>query len=346
MPTGWGATNGSGTRLSFTRRDVRRASRALRAEYEDVNPHAFYRGLWERLFDLRGHEEDRRYEVEGERSRDLQVENPAVGERTGVVTGRMQATSNGGVGRARIHHRPWGPQAAAATVLGLIVLPLGLVHGAFLLVGPLLILGGLAAFAHQREGEVPLRREDVLTILLEGEARENVRDTERGRRSELASDLGVVYTADVFLAIQEEGISELSWSLRTELAHRMTKWEQTIADRIEHEAPSSPVPQESPSVGFFDALEGWVQLDGEAITRDIQETQRRMRQHLAKRQAHARILSTLRQADVHDRELERVEAELETLENEMSAYVEHRGFASMRASTGELDTQEPPSRRR
>lgn len=318
MPTHRGAEGSS--RLAFTRRTLEASHRSRASEHEDVNPHKFYRALRSRLADLRTHE-DPAYDVVGEPERDLRFDADAAGRRTGAFTARAQARSQTpAIGDAIVRHRPWGPHGAALVALGLLVLSFGLLANLLIFAGAATVLAGVALFSRQAEGQIPLRRRDVLSVHLEGEAREQVRRSSTGHRCELTADIGILYAGDVFLTIPEDAIPELGWSLRTELANRRARWEQALEDGgpIEH--------HEDPQTGFFGALGALIYLDGHRTKRRVEQLQRAVRRDLAVRQAHTQLMADLRAVDVRERELGLLEREIATVENEMHAFVERERF--------------------
>lgn len=309
-----GGSEGSSP-LSFTRRTLQSSSRSLVTEYEGVNPHKFYRGLRAKLTELRGHR-DPPYEVVAQRARDLSFDPEAAGEGTGAFTGRLQARSKTpSLGPARLDHRPWAPQAAGVVALGLVLTSLGLVWNLFAFLGLAVTGAGAALFTRTREGTVPLQRRDVISVLVEGEARESVREGPTGRSCELSAEMGVHYAGDVFLTIPPHEIPELDWGLRAELGNRAARWEALLDD--------GPAPSEDGvATRFLDACRAWALLDDEWTRRRVERLQREVRASLAVRQAHTELLADLRAADARDRELDRIGRELETLANEMDAYVE------------------------
>lgn len=332
-----GGSDGSSP-LTFTRRTLQAAARSLEAEYEGVNPHKFYRGLRSNLAHLRGHE-DTSYDVVGQRSRDLRFDPEAAGERTGAFTARMQARSDTpALGDAIVEHRPWGPHGAGLTVLGLLVLVFGPLFAPLWFAGAGLALAGVGLFSIEREGRVPLERRDVLSVLVEGEARESTRRTGTGRRSELSAEMGTCYAGDVFLTIPPDRVPELSWSLRAELGNRRSRWAEALSTREPHTAADRGI-----ATGFVDALRAWALLDASWTRARIEDLQREVRRTVPLRQAHTELLSRLRATDVRDRELDRLGREIETLANEMSAYAEQERVPSAVDGAGTRDVIDGPA---
>lgn len=319
-----GGRNGTSP-LSFTRRTLEQAARRRETDHEGVNPHKFYRALRSSLAELRG-QRDPPYEVVGQRARDLQFDPDAAGDRTGAFTGRVQARSQTpALGPAVIDHRPWGPHGAGLVGLGVLILCFGLLSNPMVLLGAATTLLGIGLFSHTEEAEVPLERRDVLSALVEGEARETVQRTATGERSQLTAEMSVLYAADVFLTIPPDRVAELPWAVRAELANRRDRWKTELAGGRE------PEPVDGPAMGFVDALRAWTLLDGDWTRSRIQGLQRDVRRSLPKRQAHTELMSKLRPTDVRSRELDRLDRELAAWANDMQAYAaSERGEAFAR----------------
>jgi hypothetical protein len=313
MPDAGG--NDGASPLSFTRRALEQAARCREADHEGVNPHKFYRGLREHLVRLRG-PRDPPYEVLGQRARDLRFDPDAAGQRTGAFTARMQARSTTpALGPALLDHRPYGPQGAGLAGIGLLVVCFGLVSDPLLLLGSALTLVGLGIFSHTDEATIPLQRRDVVSALVEGEARESMRSTPSGQRSELSAEMGVVYAGDVFLQIPARQVSQLPWAVRTELANRRSRWSRALADDRETDGDVA--------TGFLDALRAWTLLEGEWTRHRIESLQREARGSLRRRQTYTRLLSRMRPTDVRSRELDRIERDLDAWAAAMDAYIAH-----------------------
>lgn len=323
--------------LSFTRRSLEANSRVRRTEIDDVHPHRFYRYLCRELEGLR---EEGGYEVVGERSRDLRPEAAGIGQHTGVFTGRAQARAEvPALGEARITHRPWGPHGAVLVVLGLGVGLFGLLDGLLLLLAALLVAAGVGLFGLTREAKLPLRRRDVLSVFLQGEARERRSRTPEGHQFELAGEVEVVYAAEAFLIVDEDRVPELPWPVRAELSNRCDRWQQP--QEVDRHAGAA--------MGFVDALRAWAQLDGAWTQRDVELLQRGLRGSLAVRQAYTDLLAARREADVRASELARVDRELSALHGRMRARAEHaaattNGAGGLSRPSPQLEVRRLPRR--
>lgn len=323
--------------LTFTRRALLANSRVRRSELRDVHPYRFYRQLRGELDELRADGEEP-YLVVGERQRDLVSEAEGVGQRTGVFTGRAQARAEtDALGGARLPYRPWGPHGALLVAVALGLGLFGLLDGWLLLAAGALGLAGVGLFATTDEAEIPLRRRDVISVGMQGEARERREATPTGHRFQLAAETDVVYAGEVFLTVDEERVPELAWPLRAELSNRTDRWSE----------PARP-DGERPVTGPLDALRAWAQLDGDWTRRDVELLQRGLRGSLADRQAYTELLDALRDTDARERELARVDRELAALEGRMQARAE-RTPSSPNGTDGEddqrLTIRRPPSRR-
>lgn len=304
-------------RLSFTRRTLRCTSRWLEDGHEGMNPHKFYRALRSRL-DRIHREQETDVQIVGERRRELQVGTGGAGLNTGVFRGRVQArASRPALGPARFEHRPWGPHGAFLIALGVGMALFGALHLLPLIVGLAMVAAGAWAFSRTETGEIPLRRRDVISVLMQGESRENQRWTPVGQRAELTSEMDVVYGGEVFLTVDEHGIDELPWALRSELANRCERWGTTLAS----DPRGVPSSQEGVAMGFLDGLKAWARLEGNWTRQQVEDWQRGLRASLPRRQAYAQLLSRRRETDVRETELDRVEDTMETVASEMRAYV-------------------------
>lgn len=313
-----GGSNGARPGLAFTRRALEENSRLIRSEFEDVNPHAFYRRLRDKMDRLR--REEPAYEVVAERSRDLAVRPEAGGQRTGAFTGRLQARAETpAVGPARIDYRPWAPYGLLLVLAGLLAGLAGFLHGAGFVLAAGLALGGILAFSRQRRAEIPLERRDVVSVLFEGETREIVHRTSDGDRARLQARGGLLYAGEVFLTIRDDAIDELDWPVRAELTRRCELWSTAL-----EEDDLEPAPEEGPQTGVLDGLTAWAHLDPNWAEQEIAGLQEEIRGSLSRRQAYADRLSRLRGEEAREGELERLRRELASLDAQVRAYVDRR----------------------
>lgn len=320
-----GGANGARPGLSFTRRALEDNSRVVEGTCEGVNHHRFYRRLRAALSRLR--EEEPAYRVAAERSRDLHVRPEAGGPRTTAFTGRLQAhAQTPAVGPAKIEHRPWAPHGALLVILGLLASLSGFLHGAGFAVAAGLVLVGSLAFTRRREVEIPLDRRDVVSVLFEGEAREDVRRTAEGHTAALAADVQLVYAAEVFLTVRADELANLEWPARAELGRRCEAWSSALeADDLD------PQPSDGPQVGLLDAFRAVAHLDPSWTRTEVRRLQRNIQGSLPRRQAYTRRLSHLRGTRVREEELERVGDELASLDAQMQALADRE---PPRANTG------------
>lgn len=311
--------------MQFDRQELRKASRFIEGDYSGINPRKFYRALRRKLGEIQ-EDGDFKYHITGDRDHHLEIRSEAVGDKTGVVTGRLRATSEQApVGPGTTWFRPWGPYGALLSVIGAFVTILGLQWMVFWVAGPLTVAAGLYLFAQEELGEIPLKSRDSIRTLIEGEVSEKTINTESGTRTEMSGSMSVIYSGDVFLEIPPEDFRDLSWSLRIEILSKLRVWEGRIS-KDDPITSKGTEPQET-SAGFVDCIRAFAQHDASWAARRLKRFQERLQGDFESRQEYAEILTGLLAApDVRDSELNKIVDELESLKGGMEVYVDREGL--------------------
>ncbi|MFB6135070.1 MAG: hypothetical protein ABEJ55_08790, partial [Halanaeroarchaeum sp.] len=136
--------SGDSTVPTYSRQDLRKATRFVEGDYKGINPREFYRRLKRRLEEIQT-ANDFKYETRGDQRSDLRIISEEVGEKTGRVEGRLIAESDWELlGEGSIEYKPYGPHGALGIVLGLLIAIVGAVAKVMpaAAVGILLVLGG------------------------------------------------------------------------------------------------------------------------------------------------------------------------------------------------------------
>lgn len=315
-------------RLDFRRQELRQASRFLEGDYEGINPREFYRHLRRQLEELqRG--DDFKYATMADREHDLAIRQEAVGDKTGVVTGRMEAISDWApIGPASLSYRPWAAIGVLSLLIGGLLTVFGFVSWAFYIVGPVAMLGGIIMFLHEGVSDVPIEQRDTIKTLIEGEVSEKTIQAKEGKRTEMSANMSVIYAGDVFLRVSSHRLSDLPWGLRTELVHTVSDW---YNQAIDGQASGTSNPAEEVSTDVLRSLTAWSHLSAHHTAKKLNQLQRRIHRSFKNRQAYADFLNQLLQdRGFRERELSEVMDELEALKGGMDVYVDREGLESTR----------------
>lgn len=235
----------------YSRQDLRKATKFVEGDYNNVNPRTFYRKLKrsvEEIQDSRGF----KYQTQGTQEQDFSIQSEEVGEKTGTVKGRLLAESDWlEVGDGELEFRPYGPHGAAGIVLGAVFLLLGLSGGSpfWTLIGILGLGGGVYGYTRKERETFPIIRQDMIRALLTGEVSERTREDESGTRTDIFANMSVVFAGDAFVAVDTGGLEELNWNFRREVVNQVKRWHnQVVASEREERAIES---------GFIWQLKGW-----------------------------------------------------------------------------------------
>jgi hypothetical protein len=329
---------------SFTRQDLRKATKFVEGDYSGINPRSFYRKLKravEEIQDPSGF----KYETEGTQSADLEIESEDVGAKTGTVKGRLRADSEWlEVGNGELEYRPYGPHGAAGAVLGIVMLLLGIGGGGILwtLLGIAATGGGIYGYTRKEFETFPIIHQDSIRVLLTGEVSERTKKGEDETRTDIFANMSVVFSGDVFVAVDSGSLDELDWTFRREVVNQVKRWHNEVV-----ESDRERLQVES---GFIWQLKGWTDRDIQkhrgviegcqtGLIRDAPFEYRVAYTDLLKEQLTAEMRETL---ETHEDELM---AELEELAEDVDVYVEREGLqhtSQLEGSTGEPDPELGP----
>ncbi|WP_372478926.1 hypothetical protein ACAH01_08775 [Halomicrobium sp. HM KBTZ05] len=325
----------------FTRQDLRKATKFVEGDYSGINPRSFYRKLKravEEIQDPRGF----KYQTQGTQGSDLSIESEDVGAKTGTVKGRLRADSEWlEVGDGELEYRPYGPHGATGLVVGIVMLLLG-ISGAgviWTVLGLAGIGGGIYGYTRKSTDTFPIIQQDVIRVLLTGEVSERTREGEKETRTDIFANMSVVFSGDVFVAVDTGGLEELDWTFRREVVNQVKRWHNQVVESDREELPVED--------GFIWQLKGWTDrsvqehrdvIEGaqSVLIRDAPFEYRVAYTDLLEEQLTPEMQENLR---THETELM---TELEELAEDVDVYVEREGLqhtSRLEGSSGEHKPQ-------
>lgn len=328
---------------NFTRQELRKATKFVEGDYSGINPRTFYRKL------KRGIEEiqvDRgfKYQVDGDQDRDLEIASEEVGQKTGIVKGRMRATSDWlEVGNGALTYRPYGPHGALAIIIGLVLAVAGLADNRMGLAALGVVLGAVGAYAYSQKDRdaFPIIRQDMIRTLMTGEVSERTTEEDNQTRTDIFANMSVVYAGDAFVAVDTGRLEALDPNFRRELVKQVKKWHNQVV-----ETDSEKLPIES---GFMWQLKGWFDRDVKTHRGVIEGAQNRL-VHEAPFQYRMRYTELLEEQltpemrNTLEEHKEHLMVELEEIARDVDVYVEREGLeytSQVEGSTAEEPELEP-----
>lgn len=314
--------------LGYTRQDLRNATRFLEADYSGINPRQFYRRLKRQLEEIK-ESGDFKYETEGSQDRHFSIDSEEVGEKTGTVEGRLAAVSDSRhVGYAETEYRPRGPHGALATVVGTLLLLLGLRAGTIIigLLGIAGMLGGGYLYVKTETLQIPLQRKDILRTLLSGEVSERTIEEDGQSRTDIFANMAVIYAGDTFVTVNlSDEFSELSWVERRETVRQVRQW---YNDVIASDPDFEPADRLDVNSGFIYQLTGWGDRSEQSHRETIYGLQGTLIGNFSRRLEYTNVLLDELSSKTRN-ELEEHQSglldELEGLAEEMNVYVDREG---------------------
>lgn len=311
--------------LGFSRQELRKATKFVEGDYSGINPRSFYRKLKRNIEEIQD-PTGFKYDTKGDQQRDLKIQSEEVGQKTGVVEGRLNATSDWlQVGKGALQYRPYGPHGATGIVIGISLLLIGLSGAGAVWTGLGIVVGGAGAYGYiQKErGEFPIIRQDMIRVLVTGEVSERTREGEEGTQTDIFANMSVVFAGDVFVAVYPGELEALGWTFRRELVKQVTKWHNQV---VETEQEKLPVED-----GFLWYLKGWGNRSVDTHQKGIDAAQKRfvVNPKFEYRLDYANLLeeqlTTEMQDTLNSHEVELME-ELEHLAENVNVYVEREGL--------------------
>lgn len=321
----------------FNRQDLRKATKFVEGDYGGINPRTFYRKLKrgiEEIQDERGF----KYQVTGDQDRDLEIASEEVGQKTGVVKGRMRATSDWlEVGNGALSYRPYGPHGALAIVIGLVLVVAGLAgeQMAMAAVGVIAAVAGGYAYTQEDRDTFPIIRQDMIRTLMTGEVSERTTEEGNETRTDIFANMSVVFAGDAFVAVDTGRLEGLDPNFRRELVKQVKKWNNEVVQTESEELPIGG--------GFMWQLKGWLDRDVQthrgviegvqnALVRDAPFQYRMQYTELLEEQLTPEMQDTL---ETHK---ENLMAELEEIAEDIDVYVEREGLqytSQLEGATGD-----------
>lgn len=324
-----------GRELAFSRQDLREATKFVEGDYSGINPRSFYRKLKRSLEEIQ-ESDDFKYDTEGDHRKNLKIDSEDVGQKTGIVEGRLRASSKkwSQVGEGVLEYRPYGPHGAIGIVIGICCLLIGLSGGGAAWTMLAIISGGAGIYGYlqKEKGEFPIIRKDMIRVLVSGEASERTRESEEETRTDIFANMSVVFAGDVFVAVNPGGLEELDWPLRRELVKQVRTWHNQVVETEQEELTVED--------GFLWELKGIVDRDADDHKEEIRDTQNRLvgNDEFSYRMEYGKLLEEQLPPEVQDKlkthEVELME-ELEHLAENVDVYVEREGLQHTNRISGQ-----------
>ena len=309
----------------FSRQDLRKATKFVEGDYSGINPRSFFRKLKrsiEEIQDQRGF----KYTTQGTQEADLDIRSEEVGQKTGIVKGRLLAESDWlGVGNGELEFRPYGPHGAAGIIAGTVLLLTGLSGAGVLwtLLGISALGGGAYGYTRKERSTFPIIRQDMIRTLITGEVSERTTGQDGETRTDIFANMSVVFAGDAFVAVESGGLDELGWPFRREVVNQVKRWHNEIVTTEREELTIED--------GFIWQLKGWTDRSVREHERVIQSAQATLIRDapFEYRLAYTELLEQeltpeMRDAlQTHEQELM---TELEELAEDVDVYVEREGL--------------------
>lgn len=321
----------------FSRQDLRKATKFVEGDYSGINPRTFYRKLKRGIEEI---QDDRgfKYEVAGDQERDLRIDSEDVGKKTGIVKGRMRATSDWlEVGNGTLTYRPYGPHGALGIVVGLLLVVAGLAGGEMVLAALGVVVGVAGGYGYsQKDSDTfPIIRQDMIRTLMTGEVSERTTEEGNETRTDIFANMSVVFAGDAFVAVDTGRMEGLNPNFRRELVKQVKRWNNDVVD-----TDSEILAIES---GFMWQLKGWLDRDVQSHRGVIEGVQNRLVRQapFRYRMRYTELLEeqlTPEMQDTLETHKENLMAELEEIAEDIDVYVEREGLqytSQLEGSTGD-----------
>jgi hypothetical protein len=325
---------------SFNRQDLRKATKFVEGDYNGINPRSFYRKLKRGIEEIQN-DYGFKYHVEGNQEQDLDISSEEVGQKTGVVKGRLRATSDWAkIGNGALEYRPYGPHGALAVVLGIVLLVVGFSGEQMALAGGGVLVGlaGLYGYTQKERDTFPIIRQDMIRTLMTGEVSERTTEAGNQTRTDIFANMSVVFAGDSFVAVDTGELETLDWTFRRELTNQVRRWNNQVVASAEEKVPVED--------GFMWQLKGWLDRSTQSHRGTIEGFQTKL-----VRQApfHYRMRYTTLleeqlgpemqdRLDGHRRDLM---AELEELAEDIDVFVEREGLQHTSEVTNSSANEDP-----
>ncbi len=327
-------------KLSFSRQDLRKATKFVEGDYTGINPRSFYRKLKRGVEEVQN-EHGFKYNVDGNQDEDLDISSEDVGEKTGMVQGRMRATSEWvEIGMGSLEYRPYGPHGALGVIISVTLLVRGLASSSI----PLIIVGVIAGaasgygYSQKERDSFPIIRQDMIRTLMTGEVSERTTEARNQTRTDIFANMSVVFAGDSFVAVDSGALNTLDWTFRRELVNQIRQWNNEVVD-----AEQQKVAVED---GFVWQLKGWGDRDVQSHRGTIEGFQTKLVRNAPfhYRMRYTELLEKQLAPgtqDGLDRDRQNLRAELEQLAEDINVYVEREGLEHTSNVTGSSPNEDP-----
>lgn len=309
------------TGLSYTRQNLRKATKFVEGDYTGINPRHFYRTLKRSLEEIQSNN-GFKYQTQGNQDQHLDISSEEVGSKTGTVDGRLMAESDWElIGNGTIEYKKYGPHGALGIVASsLFILVAGLQSAVLGALGILGLIGSGYLYFQTETGEFPVIRRDAIRALMTGEVSERTLEGAGESRTDIFANMSVIYAGDTFANVHTGELEDLDWTNRWALMNQVKKWHNRIANEEQ---------QVDVSDGFVGYLKAWTDRSVNQHRSTIKSLQGRLNGHFDARTAYTDLLlkqlpTTVRDdLEAHQNELL---DELEELAEDMEVYVDREGL--------------------
>lgn len=312
------------TSLEYSRQDLRKATKFVEGDYKGINPREFYRSLKRSLEEIQ-EAGDFKYRTHGSQETDLDIESETVGEKTGIVKGRLMATSDPReIGHGQIDYRPYGPYGIAGLLLGGLIFLAGFAETLLFLPGIVFLVVSGYLFLQEETGTFPVEREDIIRVLITGEVSERTIDEGGETKTDILGNMSVIYAGDAFLNVSTEEFPDVDWPLRLAITNRV--------DQIYNQLVDDPEDEVLVETGIMGYLGAWSDFNGEQNGTSIQNRQRMINSDFEMRVEYTNRLMDELPNHIRDELTDHQNAildELEGLSEDMDVYVDREGLTQV-----------------
>lgn len=320
----------------FTRQELREVDTFVEGDYSGINPRGFYRKLKRRLEEIQG-ESGFKYQTRGHQDTDLVIDKENVGNKTGTITGRLEAFSDWEpLGFGTLTYRPYAGYGVVSVLLGMLLFiqissDLGVGF-----IGLALIGAGIYGYRQTETGEFPITEQNVVRVLLTGEVSERKVTEDGVQKTNMHSEMSVVFAGETFIRVDTAQIDGLHWALRRKLVEEVKQWNNDIARN-----PDDRVPTAS---GIIWQLKGVVDRSLNDHRNEIDRIQNKwwdagFEKRVAFNERVREELTEEYREKLQDHE-QNIILELEDLAEDLDIFIEREGFD--RVETLEQSQQESP----
>lgn len=304
------------TNSTFSRQNLRKASKFTEGDYQGINPREFFRSLKRAVEEFQS-DGDFKYRT-SEVGDGLNISSESVGEKTGTIEGRLQAESDfEEIGSAKVTYRPYGHFGAWAIVIGTVT--------SLMVIGIPILVIGIYLYLKKDSKLLHMLKQDVIRILVEGEASERTIESESETRTDIFANMSVIFAGDTFVKVDTDEFEDMPTTYRIQVINRLSKLYNDIIEEEELEKSTySGTIQE-----FVKHLASLANVDSHEDKRLVDDIQRQMNNKFEYRLEYSkRLLNQLpteTENELREHQDEILE-ELKYLADDMDVYVEREGL--------------------